>query len=827
MNARQPTRLESRARRHFCQGFAVFAAMVLAGTLYAQLPANTWTLLRQDPAGARRGSALRYVPKSGVFVLWGFMNDDPDLLQEQPLMRVPEYDVVAFDLVGKQWQSQFPSGWAAAWKKQLPLAYVPRTYSGITTGSERTVLRGPTADREGVPRPDLNIVFDQVVYHPPTDSLIYFTGGLTAAYHVQRRRWTDLRPPQSPPPVLAGSLAYDPLHDEIVLFGGGHVAEQQQDGRIVGYTGTWLYRFQENRWLQLALKFQPPPRMNTRLVCDTKNQQLVLFGGDAQSHYLADTWIFDLKTRTWHQSKAVSGPEARAGHFSVYDPETGWVIVGGGYNQKDLTDMWAFDATSDRWMALRGEVPTGFYLSADLAPEKRVILLAANTQKPGDTMSCNILYPVRSTYGYRIDSKDILKPGVTGRPLQVIPKGEVIVVESQDKLARRNAAQKQTLENLPVNQWVHLANPGRVAPTRTWGSATFDPDREQILYWGGGHCGYEGNDVDAYSISDHTWRRLSQVAEYPERLSNHGVRLAGVTFVGGPWTEHGRSIYASDPVSHKLIMVRTIRLTTGYDPEALSRFPMALTSDYQARVDALVNPPSSYVKYVTWTFDPDAGTFELVGAAPEGLDTLLSTPQGVMGINVNWPRRLNDAGYHLPFSAQVPEDTALSLFDAKAGLWQRLGEKQTAPQNLYERTSLAYDSNRDRVLLHGGGENREELWSFELKEKRWKNLTPTVITPRGAKPPTSGREAVFLAKQDLLLTYAASSKEPQTWTLWAYRPAQNVWEELEISGRDVPRRMGWNDALIYDARKDLILLVAGEGGDTGKASVYALRFKDR
>jgi hypothetical protein len=83
-------------------------------------------------------------------------------------------------------------------------------------------------------------------------------------------------------------------------------------------------------------------------------------------------------------------------------------------------------------MALQGEVPTGFYLSADLAPEKRVILLAANTQKPGDTMSCNILYPVRSTYAYRIESKSILRPGDAGRPLQAIPKGEVIVVESQD-----------------------------------------------------------------------------------------------------------------------------------------------------------------------------------------------------------------------------------------------------------------------------------------------------------------------------------------------------------------------------------------------------------
>jgi hypothetical protein len=231
MECPEPARFDTRVRKNRCQWSAVLVAILLAGTLHAELPANTWTLLRQDSAGARRGSALRYAPKAGVFVLWGFMNDDPDLLQEQPLMRIPEYDVVAFDLDGKKWQSQFPSEWADAWKKQLPLAYVPRTYSGITTGSERTVLRGPTAEREGVPRPDLNIVFDQVVYHPPTESLIYFTGGLTVAYHVQRRRWTDLRPVQSPPPVVAGSLAYDPVHDEIVLLGGGHVAERGRDGR--------------------------------------------------------------------------------------------------------------------------------------------------------------------------------------------------------------------------------------------------------------------------------------------------------------------------------------------------------------------------------------------------------------------------------------------------------------------------------------------------------------------------------------------------------------------------------------------------------------------
>ena len=47
---------------------------------------NRWVQVSKDMAGARPGSALRYVPESHAFFLWGFMNDDPDLLQEQPLM---------------------------------------------------------------------------------------------------------------------------------------------------------------------------------------------------------------------------------------------------------------------------------------------------------------------------------------------------------------------------------------------------------------------------------------------------------------------------------------------------------------------------------------------------------------------------------------------------------------------------------------------------------------------------------------------------------------------------------------------------------------------
>ncbi len=36
---------------------------------------------------------------------------------------------------------------------------------------------------------------------------------------------------------------------------------------------------------------------------------------------------------------------------------------------------------------------------------------------------------------------------------------------------------------------------------------------------------------------------------------------------------------------------------------------------------------------------------------------------------------------------------------------------------------------------------------------------------------------------------------------------------------------GQNRALMYDPRRNLVLLVLGERGDEGKASVYALRYR--
>ena len=761
------------------------------------LPANRWTELRRDPAGARPGSAIRYA-SDGRFFLWGYQNHDPNLPQEFPLMAAPEYDMVAFDPDHRVWMNQLPPQIERELHGKLPFAYIPRTYSGITTGSERTVMRSPSEDGPASPRPDLNIVFDQVAYRPSNNALYYFTGGLTAIYDIGRRRWRDLRPKHSPPPVLGGSMAYDPAGDRLILFGGGHVAERGADGVLRGYTGTWLYSIRDNDWRRVPAAIEPPPRMATRMVCDTKRQTLVLFGGDGQTAYLGDTWIFDLKTLAWRPSRAPAAPPARAGHFTVYDTQTGLVMIGGGHNRRDLADMWAYDGGAGRWSRVPGEVPTGFYLTADLASERRLLVLATSTRTPDDRMRCNILFPVRTTYAYRIGEGSLGGGPVADEKPASLPKRAPVAAISQSPAPS---------EDLPTNRWTRIPDKGWVAPARTWGSAAFDSRRERILYWGGGHCGYQGSDVDEYDVAASAWIPAPGSPSYPERLWNHGVRLAGVTFDGEPWVEHGRRIYAYDPVGGRLIMVRAIRLTAGYAPDWLLPYPEKTAQ----APDALVSQGSSYNKFVTWVYNPESRRWSIAGPAPAGLDTLVTTPLGVMGVPVNWPGRLNDTGYQLPWSpSQPPEDNAVYLF--RNGSWERVSAPGPSPQNLYEMTGLAWDGRRERLLLHGAGAARNEMWALDWKTRRWQQLNPRIEGAHEA--PAPAREAIYIPEQDTFLIYAGA--------MWAYAAEENTWRKLGIAE---PQKAGQNRAMVYDQKRDLVLLVLGPDGNDGKAVVYGLRYR--
>ena len=198
----------------------------------SDIPNNKWTMISRDDGGARRHSSFRYVENGNYFLLWGYLSYNVYIYggPHIPYEENPEYDIVVFDPKVGSWKNQFPFEKEEEWSRKLPPMYLCNLYHGITTGSYRPQLK----IRDGIMRPDMNIVFDQVTYDSKRSRMVYFTGGRTFAYNTVNRRWSNIGQGKNPPPVLGGSLCYDPLNDEIVLFGGGHVAEVGPDGKVQG-----------------------------------------------------------------------------------------------------------------------------------------------------------------------------------------------------------------------------------------------------------------------------------------------------------------------------------------------------------------------------------------------------------------------------------------------------------------------------------------------------------------------------------------------------------------------------------------------------------------
>jgi len=787
------------------------------------LQPNTWTLVCRDENGARRHSSFRYVENGGYFLLWGFLGFVTEYYgnPETPYDDNPEYDIVTFNPEAGRWQSQFPFGKEEEWSRELPPMHLCSYYQGITTGSHRPQLKV----RQGVLRPDLNIVFDQATYDSKRSRMVYFTGGRTFAYDAVSRQWSDIASGKSPPPVLGGSLCYDPFNDEIVLVGGGHVVEPGPDGKPVGYTGSWIYECYSGNWQPLNAEIEPPPRTVSRLVCDTENEVLVIFGGDAHSRYLADTWIYDTRTRKWRQSKAPGGPPPWAGHFTVYDPRTGWVIIGGGYNREDLTDMWAFDVAADRWFKLKGKVPVGWYVTADIVPDESLIVLTTSNKREGDTMGCNEIYPVRTTYVFKVEKEGFVEETASPRGQEKMLKRslEEATAGTEPDPGRRKA-QLESLKNMPENQWFPLPEPGRAAPLRHWGSTTFDTHKGKIVCWGGGHCGYGGSDYDFYDVEQNTWVTSPLAAEYPERNWDKGGSPAGVTFKGAPWMRHGRKIYAYDPVSRKIVNMKTISLTAGYEPEILSSY-----EPREPRFGEGENfSRSGYSKWVTWTYDHQSEEWDIVCSAVPGLDLTVSTPSGVMAVDYNWRAVYSKTRPdHVTFQGNQVVENSVYLLDVAARSWKKLTTEGPWPQNLYELTALAFDSKRNQLILHGGGQERNELWIFKIASGRWVRMNPVVKAP-GGKPPVCRREGIYIPKEDVFLTCSYAPGAADNPGVYVYRVEENTWHKVDIKsspGGDVKNIIMQRRAMSYDLRYNLVFMLFGKRpGALGNATIWAMRY---
>jgi len=164
------------------------------------------------------------------------------------------------------------------------------------------------------------------------------------------KTWTKRNPATAPPARYDHALAYDPLRNRVVMFGGRNAA-----GTPLNDTWEW----DGANWASVATPGALTARFAHAMAYDAVRQRVVLFGGDNGSAKFNQTWERD--TAAVWSLRSSTGPSARAypALSPSGDPAGGMLMFGGGTGPATfLNDAWIWNGTTWKQAAASGTPPT-------------------------------------------------------------------------------------------------------------------------------------------------------------------------------------------------------------------------------------------------------------------------------------------------------------------------------------------------------------------------------------------------------------------------------------------------------------------------------------
>ena len=466
-----------------------------------------------------------------------------------------------------------------------------------------------------------------------------------------------------------------------------------------------------------ALDAEPPARALSMPAYDAKTRLFVVFGGDHLDYLSNDLWVFDPKAVRWRQRHSKSAPEPRADHF-LESAGAGKLKLRGGYIYPYVhvgPGEWVYDLASDLWSG-----------PAD------VQALPADDRK----YRTGSYLPDYFTEGLRPDA----------------------------------AAHEKVLAALPANTWVDLKPPKLFAEDRCWGTLAFDPDRDMIYFYNGGHSSYAGTSVVHYHLATNRWDQMVE-SEFPLGLSGaSGMSAPGWSFNRRPWiTNHLWNSYEYHPGLRRLILAGRFTFING-------------TPDMN-----------------TYLYDPDYGDWEK--RVPN------SARMSCMEAQVLWVPKFGMIEWGNKFLDEGKLD------------WNTLEIKGKLPGAKIDYCGFVYDPKRSRVLFFSGGTYGNHPYPGEVFALAIPSLEVTQFTPEGSEHivalgTTEGRwklrEIAYHPDLDLFIFTSKLSGGYMV----ALDAKKNRWVGLKVGG---PLPWGVSSTVAYDAKRDLFYSVGS------RAEVYALR----
>ncbi len=634
-----------------------------------------------------------------------------------------------------------------------------------TVGGYHATNRIRFWDFEGVQRPSPIHTFNMACWDSKRSRILYFSDGCTFALNPTTNGWTDLAAENHPTTcakVAWASMCYDASRDRVMLFGGGLATNP------LGGAPTWFYECAANRWVRPKLEAEPPLRCNAALAYDAATQSIVLFGGYDQSAALNDTWVYDCRADRWEERRPKLAPPPMQQPAFAALGETGKLLVCGNDARLVRRDhaattsaekqTWVYHVSTNEWQAVAAELdlPGYTWLSADYSAKNRTVLLVA-------------FGPKRRVYAL---SHDALAPLPAEEAAALgAPPGTVAwkYADQKESLAAAPpadaAAHQKLLASLPVNRFVDAAPPGMLV-SKTWSTAVVDTDRSEILYTGGGHSGYSGNDIARYSVAENRWS-LDAPPRFPPYLEGTNAGIYGWSYGVVPFSQHTYLWYAYDPQSRSMVYLARPSIADGDEVQ--------LTAD---PADTFVYNSKEH-GYATWIYDSAekrmrTPSFGRRFANPWHL-SVIGTPEGVYCA-------VDNELHHGKVDRGTGETT-----------WRLVDDSFPKPREEikyhYEFQPLVFDSKRNRLVQLKGDGGRVDVFARPLEESgAWAQLETTGTA-------AIGREAVYLPRHDTILWLGDR--------LFALDCATNRMAEVNV---ELPAgSYGHECAFVYDPTHDVCL----------------------
>jgi len=677
-----------------------------------------------------------------------------------------------------------------------------------------------------------------------------FLGDVIALGASPTSVWTPIETSgPAPEPRDGANAVYDPVRDQLVLFGGNnHSGAFLNDVWTLSLSGT-------PTWTKLTVADPPSGRFVPSVIYDPIRDRFLLFGGynGIDQQYWNEVWQLTLSgTPTWTQlTPAGTPPPGRYAHVAIYDPVRDRMLVYGG---EDRTTHYR-----DLWQLALAGTTTWTYLST------------TGTPLPPSHVPSAIYDPV----------------------------GDRMLVYGGFDLAASSKLIALSLSTIPAG-WSELHPGGVSVPARSWHSAVYDPDGRRMLWTGGQPFADPSNmqPTATYSLE------LSQGAVTLAVAANNGslghvdqspggpchtlnevvtltaVPAAGCRFV--QWT--GDLTGSTNPQSILMDRNKTVTAVFEVTPPCEGQFILSLVINNSAlgqvnqspvggcqppgTVVTLTAVPAAGCRFVQWTGDQTGtanpqslvmdrnktvvATFEVIPPCDGSFTLSVGANDGALGHVTQSP----SAGCYAP--GAVVTLTAIPAPGARFVQWTGDLTGNTNPQSLTmdrnksvlatfeaippcnEWTDLApspgtirrngaatiWDPVRHRMIMFGGDDGtqlRRDILTLDAAGTAWTPLaaigTPYLPSPR------QGANAVYDPVRDRLILFGGWEKLYLN-DVWALSLSGTpTWTQLVPATEYDPSAplARYLTSMIYDPLRDRLVVFGGKAfGGPYSNEVWAL-----